>query len=67
MNPPIEPLSKKYEGVISLLRFFIDDNRYSIVDRIAFALSPESAEVAVLEALRIVKSLMERAVRVRIK
>lgn len=67
MNPPIEPLSKKYEGVISLLRFFIDDNRYSIVDRIAFALSPESAEVAVLEALRIVKSLMERAVRARIK
>jgi len=66
VDTPIE-LGKKYEGVISLLRFFIDDNRYSIVDRIAFALSPESAEVAMLEALRIVKSLMERAVRVRIE
>ena len=50
-----------------MLRFFIEDNRYSVVDRIAFALSPESAEVALLEALRIVRSLMERSVKARIK
>ena len=62
-----EELSKKYVGTISLLRFFIEDNRYSVVDRIAFALSPESAEVALLEALRIVRSLMERSVKVRIR
>jgi len=62
-----ESLGEKYENVISLLKFFIDDNRYSIVDRIAFALSPESAEVSLLEALRIVKSLMERICKVRIK
>jgi CRISPR type I-A-associated protein Csa5 len=62
-----ESLSGKYENVISLLKFFIDDNRYSIVDRIAFALSPESAEVSLLEALRVVKSLMERVCKVKIK
>ena len=62
-----ESLSEKYENVISLLKFFIDDNRYSIVDRIAFALSPESAEVSLLEALRVVKSLMERVCKVKIK
>lgn len=60
-------MGKKYEGVVSLLKFFIDDNRYSVVDRIAFALSPESTEVALLEALRIIKSLMERATRAKIK
>ncbi|MEM1983566.1 MAG: hypothetical protein QXZ63_07920 [Sulfolobales archaeon] len=68
-NPQIseQGISKKYEGIISLLRFYIDDYRYSLVDRIAFALSPESAETAVLEALRIIKSLMERAVKVKIR
>lgn len=62
-----QPLSKKYEGVISLLRFYIEDYKYSLVDRIAFALSSESAEMALLEALRIIRSLMERAVRVNIR
>lgn len=60
-------LGERYESVISLLRFFIEDERYSIVDRIAFALSPESAEVAVLEALRIIKSLMERACKIKVR
>lgn len=67
MPEHVESMVGKYKGVVSLLRFFIDDNRYSIVDRIAFALSPESAEVAILEALRIVKSLMDRAVRATVK
>ncbi|MCS7109120.1 MAG: hypothetical protein RMH77_07160 [Sulfolobales archaeon] len=62
-----QPLSKKYEGIISLLRFYVDDYKYSIVDRISFALSPESAETAVLEALRIMRSLLERSIRVSIK
>jgi len=66
-GPMSELLSKKYENVISLLKFFIEDNRYSIVDRIAFALSPESAEISLLEALRIIKSLMERICKVKIK
>jgi len=50
-----------------MLRFFIEDNRYSVVDRIAFALSPESAEVALLEALRIIRSLIERSLKAKIK
>jgi len=66
-TPPSEELSKKYGGVISLLKFLVDDNRYSVVDRVAFALSPESAEVALLEALRIAKSLMDRSIKVKIR
>lgn len=66
MPEHVESVMKSYEGLISLLRFFIDDGRYSVVDRIAFALSPESAEVAILEALRVVRSLMDRAIRATI-
>lgn len=60
-------LREKYKGVISLLRFFIDDRRYGVVDRLAFALSPESAETSILEALRIINSLRERSIRAKMR
>ncbi len=50
-----------------MLRFFIDDRRYSIVDRLAFALSIESAETSLLEALRVISALMERSINAVIK
>lgn len=57
---------EKYRGVISLLRFFIEDRKYSVVDRIANALTPEAVIQALYDAERIVESLREKALEAEI-
>ena len=62
-----EDLINKYPGIVEVMKFFIDSQRYNLVDRMAFALSPESIEQAIYDALRIVKSLESTKVYAKIK
>jgi len=62
-----ENLINKYPGIVEVMKFFIDSQRYNLVDRMAFALSPESIEQAIYDALRIVKSLESTKVYAKIK
>jgi len=50
-----------------LLRFFVEDQRYSIVDRFSQALSKDVAESSIYEALRIIESLKNNAVKVKME
>ncbi len=58
---------EKYRCIIEVLRFFVNSQRYGIIDRLAFALSPESVDQSIYEALRILKSLEARSIHARIK
>ncbi len=55
---------QQYNGIISLLRFFVDTERYGIIDRIGNATAYESIKEAVYEALRIIRSLKASAITV---
>jgi CRISPR type I-A-associated protein Csa5 len=48
----------------SLFKFYIDAGRYSVVDRFAYAISPVSAIYALYEAVREIRSALDRAVEV---
>lgn len=50
----------RWDKIVSLLRLFADPDvrNYSVVDRIANALSYEAVEVALYDALRIARSLI---------
>ncbi len=54
------------KNIVKLLKFFIDTKRYGLVDRMALALSPESVETALYDMLRLVDSLEQRRIVVRI-
>lgn len=60
-------MEPKYKEVISLLRFFVETGKYSIVDRIAYATSPSAVRASLYEALRIVRSLKARSLTARIR
>lgn len=47
----------KYGSIADLLRFFVETERYGIIDRIGNAVSPAAVKQALFEALRIVRSL----------
>ncbi|MDK2915065.1 MAG: hypothetical protein PWQ79_1980 [Thermococcaceae archaeon] len=51
----------EYEGIVKMLRFFVQTKNFSYVDRIGNALNPEPVEVALLEALRAFRSIRESA------
>ncbi|RLG47819.1 MAG: type I-A CRISPR-associated protein Csa5 [Thermoproteota archaeon] len=51
----------KYEGIVKMLRFFVQMKNFSYVDRIGNALNPEPVEVALHEALRAFRSIRESA------
>lgn len=54
------------KNIVKLLKFFIDTNRYGLVDRMALALSPESVETALYDMIRLVDSLKQRRIIVKI-
>lgn len=54
------------KSIVKLLKFFIDTNRYGLVDRMALALSPESVETALYDMLRLVDSLEQHRIIVKI-
>lgn len=47
--------------VVQMLRFFAEIRNYSYIDRIANSLRPEIAEIALLEAMRHLRSLYDSA------
>jgi len=49
--------------VSEFLRFFVDTRQYSIVDRIAYALSIDAAIAALYDAIRSVRALRDAAVQ----
>ena len=51
----------EYEGIVKMLRFFVQTKNFGYVDRIGNALNPEPVEVALLEALRAFRSIRESA------
>ncbi|ALV63027.1 CRISPR-associated protein, Csa5 family [Thermococcus sp. 2319x1] len=51
----------EYEGIVKMLRFFVQTKNFSYVDRIGNALNPEPVEVALLEAIRAFRSIRESA------
>ncbi|ASJ10956.1 type I-A CRISPR-associated protein Csa5 [Thermococcus sp. P6] len=51
----------KYEGIVKMLRFFVQTKNFGYVDRIGNALNPESVEVALFEAIRAFRSIRESA------
>lgn len=59
--------SDYFPGIVSLLRFFSESRRYGVIDRISYALNPESVREALIDAFRIVESLQDRAIHVKIK
>ena len=63
----VRSMEPKYKEVISLLRFFVETGRYSIVDRIAYATSPSAIRASLYEALRIVRSLKAGSLTARIR
>ncbi len=48
-----------YEGMVKMLRFFVQMKNFSYVDRIGNALNPEPVEMAILEAIRAFRSIRE--------
>ena len=60
---------EEFRGLISLLGFFAASGRFSVVDRIGFAQSPESVRESIYEALRVVRALEQRpaVLRLRVK
>ena len=57
----------KYRGIASVLGVLVATGNYSIVDRIANALNPNSVEQALYDALRTVDAMRRRAVKVKVK
>lgn len=51
----------EYEGIVKMLRFFVQIRNFGYVDRIGNALNPEPVEMALLEALRAFRSIRESA------
>uniref|UniRef100_A0A7C2K2A0 Type I-A CRISPR-associated protein Csa5 n=1 Tax=candidate division WOR-3 bacterium TaxID=2052148 RepID=A0A7C2K2A0_UNCW3 len=51
-----------YEGIVKMLRFFVRTRNFSYVDRIGNALNPEPVEMALLEAIRALRSIRESAI-----
>jgi len=49
----------EYEGIVKMLRFFVQTKNFGYVDRIGNALNPEPVEVTLLEALRAFRSIRE--------
>jgi len=58
---------KEMDKIVSLLRFFVESERYSIVDKLANALSTEAVRQAFYEALRIANTMEKQAVKIKIK
>lgn len=52
---------------MSLLRFFVESRRYSVVDRVSYALNYESVREALADAFRIVESLRDGSAWARIR
>jgi len=51
----------EYDGIVKMLRFFVQTKNFGYVDRIGNALNPEPVEVTLLEALRAFRSIRESA------
>jgi len=51
----------EYEGIVKMLRFFVQMKNFGYVDRIGNALNPEPVEVTLHEALRAFRSVRESA------
>lgn len=49
------------QKVISLLRYFVDTKQYSVVDRLAYAVSPDVAKYALYDAIRQIRSAKDRS------
>ena len=59
-------LLQKYSGIISLIQFFAETNRWGMIDRMALAMSPDSVETALYDMKRLARSLDARKIRVKI-
>ncbi len=64
MGQSVSP--EEYKDIIGLVRFFVDTNRWGVIDRMALAMGPESIEAALYDMLRLVESLYARKIRVKI-
>ncbi|RLE49481.1 MAG: hypothetical protein DRJ31_04735 [Candidatus Methanomethylicota archaeon] len=53
-----EDVSKKFPGIIDVLRYHVATGRYSYVDRIAAAMDAKVVESSIREALRAVTSII---------
>ncbi|WP_010479707.1 type I-A CRISPR-associated protein Csa5 [Thermococcus zilligii] len=51
----------EYEGIVKMLRFFVQTKNLGYVDRIGNALNPGPVEVTLHEALRAFRSIRENA------
>ena len=60
------PRPEDFPGLIRVMRFFVESKRYNIVDRLGFAQSQLAVEQAIYEALRTIRVLRGRAVRVEL-
>jgi len=60
-------LLNRYPGIISLIQFFAETNRWGVVDRLATSMSPEGVETALYDMERLVRSLLPRRIKIRIK
>lgn len=49
--------SERFEKIVRMLKFYADLNYYSLIDRLAYAISPTSVEMAITDALRTLRSL----------
>ncbi len=58
---------ENYKGIINLLNMFITAGRYSIVDKIAYALSPDVIKSALYEAVRLAETMRNNSLRVKLK
>lgn len=57
----------KYSNLVDLVRYFAKTYRYSVLDRMALAMSPESVEAALYDMLRLLNSLLARSIRVKLQ
>lgn len=57
--------TKGFTSIVSVLRFFVMDQKYNIVDKIANSLNPRAVIEALYEALRTVETMKANALKVR--
>lgn len=58
---------EKYSNLIDLIRYFVRTHRYGVLDRMALAMGPESIQAALYDMLRLVNSLSNRSIKIKLQ
>lgn len=59
-------MAEEFDNIVSIIRYFIKTQRYGPVDRMSYAMSPESVTIALYDMLRTVDSLFARSIVVEL-